>query len=232
MSDKITRVPVPPTRSPRLIPREGHWLGDIKAAKVRPGDVVCHERMAREDTAVDDHGKPFIPAWECRVLEATTHGQYRRIKYRALVAPESEPPRIVDLKLSAPVLLVDGPVADPARGEAADERAAIIAGLRQLADLLEQVPELPVPPYGHLHWPLGMRDDRGIPAMQEAARALDEHGVPYVLTDTDWRMAISLHLHGLHVQVNQVRDQAIEEYVQQTSYVPNVQVDAPAGGAR
>lgn len=232
MSDKITRVPVPPTRSPRLIPREGHWLGDIKASEIRVGDVVCHERMDRDSVAVDDQGEPFIPAYECRVTEASTHGQYRRVQYRALVAPQEDPPRTAYIKLDEQVLLVDGPVAAPSRGEAAGDRAAIIAGLRQLADLLEQVAELPVPPYGHLHWPLGMRDDRGIPAMQEAARALDEHGVPYVLTDTDWRMAISLHLHGLHVQVNQVRDQAIEEYVQQTSYVPNVQVDAPAGGAR
>lgn len=115
MDTQITRIPVQPTRSPRLVPKQGKWLGEIKAADVLVGDIVCHQRMEVEDVAVDEQGKPFVPAWECLVLDATTSGSYRPLMFRALEAPAGDPVHTVYLRLDEPVLLVDGPVADQAR---------------------------------------------------------------------------------------------------------------------
>ena len=224
MSDKITRVPVPPTRSPRLIPRKGRWLGDIKASEIRVGDVVCHKRMLREQSEVDDHGVPFIPVWECRVVEAETTGPFRRLRFRWVDAPDGEPDQSVLLRLDEPVLLVDGPVADPERDAVAEERAAFIGGLRRLADLLEQVPQIPTPVGGYLAWPVTGPDEHGLAVMESVERELCKKHICHGTTTSAASSAISVQMDGLHFRLQYVRDRALEEYRQRTSYAPNVQV--------
>src|SRR5690606_651426 len=125
---------------------------------------------------------------------------------------------------AGPVRPVAGPVADPGREAVAEERAAFIAGLRRLADLLEQVPQIPTPVGGYLAWPVTGPDEHGLAVMESVERELYEKHICHGTTTSAASSAISVQRDGLHFRLEYVRDRALEEYRQRTSYAPNVQV--------
>jgi hypothetical protein len=104
----------------------------------------------------------------------------------------------------------------PAADDEAAARAAHIAGLRALADLMEACPDVPLPFHGRLdpiviHF---LRDSDPIPAMTDAARALGGpwHWQIRDYTGTGGGAYFDLlgEFHGLPVKLVARRDDACE----------------------
>lgn len=114
--------------------------------------------------------------------------------------------------------------------EDAVKRAEIIAGLRALADVLEQVPQLPIGNY--MSWAFPGRDNEAIPAYQAAVEALRDANLPYeYTTDVDVHSrGIRMRLHGLKFDLSHMHDKSWADYKARQSYQAVVQVDAEQDG--
>lgn len=113
-----------------------------------------------------------------------------------------------------------------------DERSEYIAGLRQLADVLEQHDELPLPVQGTL-LPMSMcflsgDDDRS--AIAAGARALPCRLDKRVRDGSGCDSYFDLHgqLHGLRVQLTAYRDDVCERVVTGTEEVTRTVKDPEA----
>jgi hypothetical protein len=105
-------------------------------------------------------------------------------------------------------------------------RVAYIAGLRALADLLEQVPEVPIYRHGSISFALGgMSEADAFAVLDQAAEALTAAGVPFVRDDNDHHRRIELELAGLSYGFCRVYDTAVSAYQARESYTPVVQLD-------
>jgi ABC-type multidrug transport system fused ATPase/permease subunit len=94
----------------------------------------------------------------------------------------------------------------------ANERAHFITGLRRLADLLETVPQVPVPFDAELRWGLA-------PSQNDAAAAqIYEAAVT----------ALEMQLDGTRVRMIHVHDRVMADHTARTSYEHVIQIDQEA----
>jgi hypothetical protein len=115
------------------------------------------------------------------------------------------------------------PHTDPAQS-----RAAYIEGLRMLADLLDQVPEVPIYEFGSISFALGEPEAEAFAVLDRAAEALTAAGVSFHRDDIDHHRAIEFHLAGVRYRFSRVYDAHIAAYDARQSYAPVVQIDRSA----
>jgi hypothetical protein len=106
----------------------------------------------------------------------------------------------------------------------ADARGEYIAGLRALADLLEQQPAMPLPSTGRLEWQFGFKytDEERRAALAQAARLmpcrLDKNDPGSGDYDARY-FTLAGNLHGLHVELWAEREQVCSRVVTGTREV-------------
>lgn len=109
-----------------------------------------------------------------------------------------------------------------------NQRARAIAGLRALATLLEQIPELPAPDAHQITWCIGGSDAKAIPIIKSTVEALAAANVPHDVADGH-SLELTVPLDGLEVRLFHVYDQRMVEYAARTSYRDVIQLDDKAG---
>lgn len=111
-------------------------------------------------------------------------------------------------------------------------RAKYIAGLRALADLLEQVPELPHYEWGFPSFALGGSDEEAFAAMDAAAAALKAAGVLFRRDEYPGSVGIEITVAGMRYAFSRIDARRSAENEARRSYSRNIQVqDERAGGA-
>ena len=103
-------------------------------------------------------------------------------------------------------------------------RAGYIAGLRMLADLLEDNPDIPHNEYGSIGFALDCSEAEASAVIDRAAAALKAAGVPFSCRVTDYGYSIECVLAGVRYGFSRLRDSAVAEYEARHSYDENVQV--------
>jgi hypothetical protein len=108
-----------------------------------------------------------------------------------------------------------------------DQRTALIASLRTLANLFEDVPKLPLIQGMEISWSILGSDEEGRRIVEHASRALSEEAVNHRVTDDpNHAIAINIPLVGDYVaRAVHVYDRSMAEYRARTSYGPVIQVD-------
>lgn len=109
-----------------------------------------------------------------------------------------------------------------------DERTALIASLRTLANLFEDVPELPLILGSEISWSILGSDEEGRSVVEAASRALSEEGVTHqVVDDPNHAIAVNIPLVGDYVaRAYSIYARSRADYIARTSYGPVIQVDA------
>ncbi|GGP92185.1 hypothetical protein BKA00_000448 [Actinomadura coerulea] len=106
-------------------------------------------------------------------------------------------------------------------------RAGYIAGLRQLADLLEAQPDIPHYQHGRLNFALDGTETEAAETIERTAAALTAAGIEFNRRDTDHAQAIEFVLAGVEYGFSRVHDAAWAVHKAQQSYEENVQVALP-----
>jgi hypothetical protein len=124
----------------------------------------------------------------------------------------------------------------PAGGQAdvtpeIDRRAALIASLRSLANLIEDIPQLPLMDQ-EISWVVGGPDAEAVPAIKSLCNALAGEGVSFALDEEpSHAISVNIPLVGGHVaRAFHVYERSLAEYRARTSYHRVVQVDAEQDG--
>ncbi|SET52522.1 hypothetical protein [Nonomuraea wenchangensis] len=108
--------------------------------------------------------------------------------------------------------------------QTANERAEIIAGLRALIDMFEQVPEIPV--QSILGWAVGGRDKTAVPTMEAAAKAVQQAGIAHEYSVHEHGRTLWIEVGGISFSVSHVHDAAYAAHRARRSYDQVVQVGA------
>jgi hypothetical protein len=104
-------------------------------------------------------------------------------------------------------------------------RAGFIAGLRMLADLLEQVPEVPHYRHQSISFALGGTEAEAFETVDLAAAALTAAGIAFEHNDYGGP-CIEFVLAGVQYSFSRLTDAVAATYEAQRSYEKNVQVAA------
>ncbi|TDB84478.1 hypothetical protein E1264_24505 [Actinomadura sp. KC216] len=107
-------------------------------------------------------------------------------------------------------------------------RAGHIAGLRQLADLLEAQPDIPYYQNGRLSFALGGTEEEAAETIERTAAALTAAGVEFDRRECDHSLRIEFVLAGVEYGFSRVRDAAWAAHQARQSYESNVQVAGEA----
>ncbi|MEW2353048.1 hypothetical protein [Spirillospora sp. NPDC029432] len=103
-------------------------------------------------------------------------------------------------------------------------RSGYIAGLRMLADLLEQVPEIPYYDHGSIKFALGGSEAEAFAVIERAAAALAAAGIEHGYYANDYSHGVEFVIGGVSYGFSRLRDVALEALYASTSYERNVQV--------
>lgn len=106
-------------------------------------------------------------------------------------------------------------------------RAGYIAGLRQLADLLEAQPDIPHNDLGSISFSLRGAEAEVSEAIKRAAAALTAAGIEFDRCEDDHSQSIEFVVAGVRYAFSRVRDAAWAAHQARQSYVKNVQVAVP-----
>ncbi|REE96646.1 hypothetical protein [Thermomonospora umbrina] len=105
-------------------------------------------------------------------------------------------------------------------------RAGQIAGLRELADLLEVHPDIPVYDHGSISFALGSSETEAFEVIDRAAAALTAAGVPFQRRDTGNGRGIKFVVGGIEYGFSRMYDAQYAAHQARQSYETNVQVAA------
>lgn len=103
-------------------------------------------------------------------------------------------------------------------------RAGHIAGLRQLADLLETQPDIPYYEHGRIGFALDGTEAEAAEAIERAAQALTVAGIEFDRREDSHSQSIGFVLAGVEYEFCRVRDAACAAHQARQSYERNVQV--------
>jgi hypothetical protein len=106
-------------------------------------------------------------------------------------------------------------------------RAGYIAGLRQLADLLEAQPDVPHYRLGAISFSLSGTEAEAFEAIERAAAALTAAGIEFDRSEDDHSQSIEFVVAGVRYGFSRVRDAAWAAHQARQSYAKNVQVAVP-----
>lgn len=112
---------------------------------------------------------------------------------------------------------------------AMDRRTALAASLRRLADLFDDVPDLPLVVSPEISWNLGGDDDEARAIVAKLTAALADEGIAYQATDTaDHGISVIIPLVGRYsARVTHVYDRQMSIYYARCSYEKVIQVELP-----
>lgn len=113
-----------------------------------------------------------------------------------------------------------------------DPRTALIASLRSLANLLEDIPEFPLMRSKQFHWGVKGADEVAVPQIEDLRTALTDEGVAHTVEDRpEHGIAVEIPLvGGYKVRVVHVYDRSMADYAARSSYSSVVQLDAEQDG--
>lgn len=103
-------------------------------------------------------------------------------------------------------------------------RAGYIAGLRMLADLLEQVPEIPYYDHGSIGFALGGTEAEAFAVIERAAAALTAAGIEHEYHANDHSHGVAFVIGGVSYGFSRLCGVALKVLDARTSYERNVQV--------
>lgn len=103
-------------------------------------------------------------------------------------------------------------------------RAGYIKGLRMLADLLEQTPEIPHYDHQSIVFALGGSEAEAAETIERAAKALTAAGIEFEHRVNEQVLAVEFVLAGVRYSFLRMRDVAWAASQARRSYVGNVQV--------
>lgn len=106
-------------------------------------------------------------------------------------------------------------------------RAGYIAGLRQLADLLEARPDIPYYEHGRMGFALGGTEAEAAEAIERTAAALTAAGIEFDRSEDGHSQSIEFVIAGVEYRFSRVRDAAWAVPQARQSYEKNVQVAVP-----
>lgn len=116
---------------------------------------------------------------------------------------------------------------------ALDQRTALIASLRILANHLEDIPEIPTLDCKEIRWGIPGRDAEALPILEDLQTALSDEGLTHEVTnDLGRSVGVNITLvGGYKLRIVHVLDQAMAYHAARESYTSVVQVDAEQDGA-
>ncbi|TDD98091.1 hypothetical protein [Actinomadura rubrisoli] len=103
-------------------------------------------------------------------------------------------------------------------------RAGYIAGLRLLADLLEDQPDIPYYEFGRMSFALGGTEAEAAETIEQAVAALTAAGIEFDRGETDHAQSVEFVVAGVEYGFSRVRDAAWAAHQARQSYQENVQV--------